>query len=260
MDEIARFNKARWEALATANVDYSRPLLNLTPESARALVDEHGFLGDVTDKQVLCLAGGGGQQSAAFALLSAKVTVVDLSETQLERDKVALSHYGLNATLIQGDMRDLSVFSEKSFDVIWHAFSINFVPDAGQVFDQVQRVIRPGGLYRLQWHNPFIVGIDESDWNGKGYGVWRHYQDSEIEFHTPYWDVPDLDGVRQKIEGPREFNHKLSTIINGLLQRKFHLLGLWEVETLNVNAAPGSWDHLQSVLPPFLTLWARYAG
>ncbi len=259
-DEIARFNKARWEALAAANVDYSRPLLNLTAETARALVDEHQFLGDVRGKRVLCLASGGGQQSAAFGLLGAQVTVVDLSETQLERDQIALVHYGLNATLIQGDMRDLSALGEQVFDVVWHAFSINFVPDAGQVFDQVQRVVRPGGLYRLQWHNPFIVGVDESDWNGQGYSVQRHYQNGEIEFHTPYWDVPNLDGVRQKVEGPHEFNHTLSTILNGLIQRGFNLLGLWEVETLNPSAALGTWDHLQSVLPPWLTVWARYTA
>ena len=41
----------------------------------------------IAGKGVLCLAGGGGQQSAAFALLGAKVTVLDFSETQLERDK-----------------------------------------------------------------------------------------------------------------------------------------------------------------------------
>ena len=38
---------------------------------------------------VLCLAAGGGQQSVAFALLGANVTVFDLSETQLEHDRLA---------------------------------------------------------------------------------------------------------------------------------------------------------------------------
>ena len=31
MDKLASYNKARWEELAAANVEYSRPLLDLTP-------------------------------------------------------------------------------------------------------------------------------------------------------------------------------------------------------------------------------------
>ncbi len=258
MDEVARFNKARWEALAAAQVEFSRPMLNLTAESARALVDEHGVLGDVSGKRVLCLASGGGQQSAAFALLGAQVTVVDLSETQLERDREALAHYGLSATLIAGDMRDLSGLDAQFFDVVRDAYAINFVPDAGVVFDQVRRVIRPGGLYRLYWANPFAFGFDESDWNGQGYNLKRHYRDGEPETNSPNsWDFLDLDGVRQMIEGPREFNHRLSTVINGLIGRGFTLLGLWEDGVPNLNAAPGSWEHMQSVMPQWLEVWAK---
>src|SRR4051794_14785732 len=104
MDELGKYNKDRWEDLAAANVEYSRPLLDLTPDSARRLVDPYGVMGEVNDKQVLCLASGGGQQSVAFALLGAHVTVLDLSETQLERDRLSLARYGLSAALLQGDM------------------------------------------------------------------------------------------------------------------------------------------------------------
>ena len=138
------------------------------------------------------------------------------------------------------------------------AYAINFVPDAGVVFDQVRRVIRPGGLYRLYWANPFSFGFDESDWNGEGYNLKRHYRDGEPEANEPnWWDFPDLDGVARKIEGPREFNHRLSTVINGLIGRGFSLLGLWEDGAFNLNAAPGSWEHMQSVMPQWLVVWAR---
>src|SRR5215217_3385584 len=108
MDDYVRHNKARWEELASAHIEYSRPSLDLTPDSARQMVDPWTIAGDVKGKKVLCLASGGGQQSAALALLGAEVTVFDLSEVQLERDKTALAHYGLSGMLIQGDMRDLS--------------------------------------------------------------------------------------------------------------------------------------------------------
>src|SRR6266508_21871 len=110
MDQIARYNKERWEALAAANIEYSRPALDLTPETARAMLDPYGVMGPAEGKRVLCLASGGGQQSAAFGVLGAQVTVLDLSETQLARDREAAAHYGTQVETIQGDMRDLSLF------------------------------------------------------------------------------------------------------------------------------------------------------
>src|SRR5438876_2531692 len=115
MDEIARYNIDRWEALVRARAVFTRPRLDLTPESARELADpDGGGLGAIAGKQVLCLAGGGGQQSAAFALLGAQVTVLDLSPAQLERDREAAAHYQLTIKIEQGDMRDLGRFSPDS--------------------------------------------------------------------------------------------------------------------------------------------------
>src|SRR5438874_949441 len=138
MDDLARYNRARWNELAAANIEYTQPSLDLNADSARQMIDPWHIAGDVKGKKVLCLASGGGQQSAAFALLGADVTVLDLSDVQLERDRVAMSHYGLSARLIQGDMRNLSVFDEAAFDIVFQAYSLNFVPDSGQVFDQVK--------------------------------------------------------------------------------------------------------------------------
>ena len=155
-------------------------------------------------------------------------------------------------------MRDLSALGAQSFDVVYDAYAINFVPDAGVVFDQVRRVIRPGGLYRVYFANPFSWGFDESDWNGQGYNLSKHYRSGAGESNSPeYWDFTDLDGVKQKLEAPRDFNHALSAVFNGLIGRGFSLQGLWEVEALDLNAAPGSWEHMQLVMPQWLIVWAR---
>jgi SAM-dependent methyltransferase len=233
-------------------------MLDLDRESALQIVDPHGMMGDMQGKDVLCLASGGGQQSAAFALLGAQVTVLDFSANQLERDRQALAHYGLQARLVQGDMRDLSVLGVDSFDLVWHAFSINFVPDCTPVFDQVTHVLRAGGLYRMQWHNPFIVGVDEGTWNGEGYLLKNRYASGEIRFEDSCWEVEQGDGTTRRVEGPREFNHPLSTVLNGLIGRGFVLKGLWEELSQDPDAEPGSWEHFKAVAPPYLMLWAQY--
>ena len=147
LDQLARFNQKRWEELAQSNVPYSRPMLDLDADSARDFVDPEGILGDVKNKKVLCLAGGGGQQTAAFGLLGAEVVVLDLTLTQLDRDRQAAQHYGLQIQTCQGDMRDLSRFAADHFDIVHHAHSINFIPDPKVVFDQVARIVKNSGYY-----------------------------------------------------------------------------------------------------------------
>jgi SAM-dependent methyltransferase len=259
MDEIARYNQERWDALARARIVYSRPALDLDLCSARAMVDPYGIMGDVQGKEVLCLASGGGQQSAAFGLLGASVTVLDLSKTQLERDREAAAHYRLQVQTLQGDMRDLSRFQPGAFDVVWQAHAINFVPDARTVFGQVARVIRPGGLYRIECNNPFVAGVDERDWDGRGYPLCRTYVDgAEVEYADSDWEVWDEDGTCSRIKGPREFRHALSTLVNGMIEQGFVLLGAWEGPAGDPTAEPGTWEHFKAVAPPFLTFWATY--
>jgi 2-polyprenyl-3-methyl-5-hydroxy-6-metoxy-1,4-benzoquinol methylase len=75
--------------------------LSLDPFSARHMIDPEGRLGNVASKDVLCLACGGGQQSIAFALLNANVTVFDLSEGQLNRDREAADRFNVDIKIVQ---------------------------------------------------------------------------------------------------------------------------------------------------------------
>ncbi len=258
LDELARFNQERWEALVAANIEYARPWLDLDVATARQRVDPYGFLGDVRGRPVLCLASGGGQQSAALALLGANVTVFDLSPTQLARDRQAAAHYGHRVTTIQGDMRNLSALDEAAFDMVWHAHSANFVPDIRPVIAGVSRVLRPGGLYRTHVGNPFVVGLDERDWTGDGYPLRRRYEDGEVTFADPHWDVYQPDGSQTRVLGPREFRHTLNTVIGALAGHGLVILGVWEELSQENAAAPGSWEHYKSIAPPWLEFWCRY--
>jgi SAM-dependent methyltransferase len=118
MDELTKYNIARWKALVDANALFTRPALSLDPVSARERLDPEGRLGDIAGKDVLCLACGGGQQSIAFALLNANVTVFDLSDAQLSRDREAAVHFGFDIKILQGDMQNLSQFEEAAFDIV----------------------------------------------------------------------------------------------------------------------------------------------
>lgn len=263
MDDLARYNRERWEELAQAGVRYSRPFLKLDLQSARRVVDPDGLLGNLSGRDVLCLAGGGGQQSAAFGLLGARVTVLDLSPTQLERDRQAAAHYGIAVRTVEGDMRDLSAFRDSSFHIVWHAHSLGFVPESPRVIAEVSRVLRNRGIYRLYYTNPYVHGAWDR-WNGTGYLLSEPYVDGgEVGYEDNRWDVAQPDGTQRKVPGPKEYRHSLATVVNGLVSHGFVILALRETcrepeEDGAARAAlrPGSWEHFVSVAPPFLTVVA----
>jgi len=261
MDEIARYNIARWGALADANSPLTRPDLDLDPSSARAFLDPEGLLGEISGTDVLCLASGGGRQSVAFALLGAHVTVADLSEAQLARDRAAAAHYGVSVEIVQADMRDLSLFPAQTFDIVYHPYALNFVPEVGTVFGEIARVLRPGGHYALQCANPFVIGMGTQDWNGAGYTLRHPYIDgAEITCADEPWvyDRTMLDGA--PIAAPREYRHSLGSLINGLTGHGFLLMHVSEFKDMypDAHAAPGTWQHLTAYAPPWLVFWSMY--
>ena len=259
MDRLARFNKARWEELSGAGISYGKPWLDLNEKRALDRVDSEHVLGDIKGREVLCLAAGGGQQSAAFALLGARVTVVDFSEQQLEKDTKTAAYYGLKINAIQGDMRDLSFLPRRAFDIVWQAHSLNFVPNATDVFRQVSLVVRKKSYYRLHFANPFVFGLWLEEWNGRGYSLHRSYTDGPFRRRDPHWYFDAGKGNRKKVTAPKEFVHSLSTIINGLNASSFRIRGLWEDNSGNFRAKPGSWEHFKAIAPPWLTVLCEYA-
>lgn len=259
LDEIARRNQQHWNKAVAEVGGYTTPWLDLKKETVRTYVEgkievlpepytyifpRHIFK-DVAGKDVLCLASGGGQQSAVFGLLGARVTVLDLTEGQLEGDRKAAEHHGYEITTVQGDMRDLSVFADESFDVVYHAISLVFVPDVRQVYREVFRVLRPGGLYRVGHGNPATCLVEEKSWNDKGYLIPSPYKGGRIE------DEEEISV---------EFRHLLSDIFNGLIELGFIIKGVWEDPRHiyhNTKAKPGSYDHMLTYVQHHFAILAQ---
>ncbi|MEZ4517470.1 MAG: class I SAM-dependent methyltransferase [Chloroflexota bacterium] len=63
------------------------------------------------------MASGGKQQGPILAAVGANVTVFDNSAAQLAQDELVSKREGLSIRTVQGDMRNLSVFADESFDL-----------------------------------------------------------------------------------------------------------------------------------------------
>ena len=258
MDSIIATNRERWNALADANVMHSVPYLEFTREDAAKYVYWHECVPDVTDKRVLCLANGGGQASVAFGLLGSEVTVLDLSDIQLSRDREGAAHHGLHIETVQGDMRDLSIFPDDAFDVVWQPYSLNYSPEVEPVFREVARVLVAEGLYQLTFANPLAPALD-NDWDGVGYRLRGLCTDGEDTSHyNPTWDVAQPDGSAIVVPRPHEFRHNLSTVMNTMAHNGFIFLHLTEWRREADTLEPGSWPHFTQCCPPwFDSFWRR---
>ncbi|MBN3722592.1 class I SAM-dependent methyltransferase [Burkholderia sp. Ac-20379] len=250
-------NRIAWDRQAASRCEWSQPVgpdviaaarrgdwnIHLTPNA----LPPH-WLADVRAQRILCLASAGGQQAPVLAAAGADVTVFDASALQLEQDEMVARRDGLTLKCVQGDMRDLSVFAEASFDVIVHPVSNQYVPDVRPVWRECFRVLRAGGGRLLSsFFNPVVFVADRSP-ELSTQGLIRP------RFSVPYSDVRDLtpaELARKQSSGDALiFGHSLSEQIGGQLEAGFVLKGFHE------DKQPKPRFVIDNFLPTFLATFA----
>ncbi|MBV8327779.1 class I SAM-dependent methyltransferase [Chryseobacterium sp.] len=176
------------------------------------------WLGEVKGKKILCLASAGGQQAPVLAAAGADVVVFDLSEEQLNQDKQVAERDGLSLQTVQGDMRDLSVFENESFDIIFHPISNHYVENVNPVWSEAYRVLRKGGILLASFFNP-VVFVADRNLQDIADGIIRP------KYTLPYADIRDLDPgqLERKMKNGEVlvFGHSLSDLIGGQLKAGF---------------------------------------
>ena len=173
--------------------------------------------------RVLCLASGGGQQGPLLAAAGAEVTVFDNSPRQLDQDRLVAAREKLAITTIEGDMADLSVFQNSSFEFIVHPISNCFIPDIHPVWKEAFRVLSPGGTLISGFCNPIR---DSFDWDLFDQGIYQ------VRYPIPYSDLTSLTEEerikRFGLDEPLEFGHSLQDQIGGQMDAGFQLIGFYE--------------------------------
>ncbi len=255
LDTTTSINQQHWENLVRKKCGFTQPWLNLdrdlimqyargelihAPEPLTEIYPP-GILTNVTEKDVLCLASGGGQQSAVFALLGARVTVVDIAEGQLEGDKQAATHYGYKIMTVHADMRDIPELKDETFDLVYQAPSMAYIPDIREVYAEVSRLLKQGGLYRMEFTNPATEFVDCKDWDGKGYRISKSYAERK----------------RHRQDGAVEFKHYLSEIFNELIVSGMSIKQVEDAHLYRDNptdTVPGSWEHWLNYISGFAVI------
>lgn len=173
---------------------------------------------------VLCLASGGGQQAPILAAAGANVTVLDNSPMQLAQDRFVAERDQLKITTVDGDMADLHMFSDGSFDLIVHPVSNCFTSRLREVWLEAYRVLRSGGYLLAGFVNPLMYLFDLD--TAYRTGIFK------IKYALPYSDLESLshdDLERHMSKGSAlEFSHSLEDQVGGQLDAGFLIAGFYE--------------------------------
>jgi SAM-dependent methyltransferase len=242
--DVLRHNSLAWDRECENEGEWSRPVNSEVIANARrgewqVILTPNKpvpktWFGDLKGRDVLCLASGGGQQGPVLSAAGANVTVLDQSLKQLDRDRLVAERESLNLRLIRGDMADLSMLDDASFDIVFNPCSNCFTPNVRSVWKESFRVLRPRGVLMSGFLNPlfYIFDHDRDDQGAL-----------EVKYSLPYSDLArlKLEGKQPNIEKGEfyEFGHLLTDQIGGQIDAGFLIGGFyedyWSDEATNLN-------------------------
>ncbi|MDH5676919.1 MAG: class I SAM-dependent methyltransferase [Myxococcales bacterium] len=130
----------------------------------------------------------------------------------------------LRLRTMQGDMADLSIFEDASFDLVFHPVSNVFARDVRPVWRECLRILRPGGRLLAGFMNPAFFLFDHQELEAGG--------PLQVRYRLPYSDLHSLppERLEQLLRdgAALEFSHSLDEQIGGQLEAGFTLGGFYE--------------------------------
>lgn len=245
-------NRRAWDALVRERQRHTKPARDADFADALAAINADRWLGaGIAGKRVLCLAAGGGRQSALYAAAGAIVTVVDLSPAMLALDREVAAERGLNLRAVEASMDDLSMLGHAEFDVVIQPVSTCYVPDVTKVYREVARVTVGGGLYISQHKEPASLQADVRP-SARGY-----------ELVEPYYregPLPAVVGSQHREPGALEYLHRWEELLGGLCRAGFVIEDLMEPPHAYADAEPGAFGHRSQYVAPYVRVKARRVG
>lgn len=242
-------NRRAWDDMVRRRQRFTLPAKDEELVEPLAIVDGLDWLGgDIRGRKLLCLAAGGGRQSALYASAGAEVTVVDISPEMLALDRAVATERRLNIRTIEASMDEMPMLASGEFDIVIHPVSTCYVPDILPVYAEAARVTRPGGLYISQHKSPTSLQADVRP-SARGY-----------ELVEPYYragPLPAVIGSKHREEGTLEFLHRWQQLLGGMCRAGFVIEDLVEPLHADADAPTGSFGHRSKYVAPYIRVKAR---
>jgi ubiquinone/menaquinone biosynthesis C-methylase UbiE len=147
---------ARAQCERTANIYHSFRLRGDTYNDLVEVPAMRRLMGDVGGKKVLDVGCGFGSNSVYCAKQGASVTAIDISETMIGLAREEAAKAGVHIDLLVMDATKMEDLHTDTFDLAVSSISVSLdVPD---LFKEVARVLRPGGVFCYSEVHPILGG------------------------------------------------------------------------------------------------------
>lgn len=175
------------------------------------------WFGDLRGKRVLGLASGGGQQMPVFAAAGAVCTVLDYSPRQLESERLVAEREGYAIDIVRADMTERLPFADESFDLVFHPVANCYIRDVQHVWDEVARVLVPGGRLLAGLDNGLNFVVDVGD-------------ESHVVGRLPFDPLINADQMAEleATDSGVQFSHTIGEQIGGQLRAGLELLDVYD--------------------------------
>lgn len=174
------------------------------------------WLGEIRGKKLLGLASGGGQQMPVFAAHGAECTVMDLSDRQLESERMMADREGYSIEIIKGDMSKRFPFGDETFDIIFHPVSNCYVRDVQHIWNECHRVLKHGGI--------LLAGMDN--------GINFMFDDggTTLKYSLPFDPLANPEQMKDLEESGSgvQFSHTVEEQLGGQLKAGLVLTDIYE--------------------------------
>lgn len=248
-------NRRAYDQMAKERRPLCRPAKNEDFQDPLATVDQSGWLGpSIQGWKVLCLAAGGGRQSALYAAAGAEVTVVDISPEMLELDRQIAQSRRCDVRTIETSMDQLPMLHDAEFDAVIHPVSSCYLPDVTAVYREVARVTKAGGLYISQHKQPLSLQATTERSNSGRYAIMHpYYRDAPI----PPPNKTSRVTARLREPNATEYLHRWEQLIGGLCRCGFVIEDLVEPVHGKRDAAVNSFADRGRFIAPYVRIKAR---
>jgi len=228
MNELHEANRRGWDAVSPGwqrSIDETRDWRNypLNPSMAFS-PQELPFLEDLSGKDACVLGSGDNLVVFALAGMGARVTSVDISQTQLNIASGRAVELGLDVTFIRADVSDLAGIADESFDIVYTGGHVAvWVSDLEKYYLEAGRILRPNGLSIVHEYHPFRR-------------IWTE-NSSKLEMEFGYFDrgphhydrSEDVPGMEPGSLPNYEFHWTVSDFVTAFLNAGCHLIRLDEL-------------------------------
>lgn len=249
-DPIEAKNRTAYDRMVEQEHFLTMPVSKEELASPLKTLDAKGWLGgNIRGWNVLCLAAGGGRQGPLYAAAGAIVTVLDISPRMLELDRRVCQSLGIHYRMVQASMSNLNMFDLGEFDLVAHPVSTCYVANVEPVFQEIARVLCPGGLYVSQHKQPGNLQASLETVQG------RYVFEQTVG--APASPAPLGTPSLLREPNTTEFAHSLDSLLGGICRAGMVIESFSEPDHSQRDSPPGTMGHRSQFIPPYLRIKAR---